>query len=66
MPVVPVCTYWPAVHAVAGVAVTQPMVATDAGGVEPGGVQVPGMPAVAPVADFSSLMRWLADRANKK
>jgi hypothetical protein len=49
---VPVWTYWPVVHPEAGEATTaEPWsAATLAGGVEPAGVQDPGIPAVAPVA----------------
>ena len=49
-PAVEPCTYWPTVHAVVGLATTDVATAAVAGGVEPDGVQVPGMPAVAPVA----------------
>ena len=51
-PAVEPCTYWPTVHAVAGEATTAAAVAPAAlaGGVDPAGVHVPGMPAVAPVA----------------
>jgi hypothetical protein len=48
-PAVEPCTYCPIVHAVAGTAVTPAAPAAFAGGVEPAGVHVPGVPAVAPV-----------------
>src|SRR6185369_3610583 len=55
VPAACVCTYWPVVQAVVGLAVTAcgvPAIrsATVAGGVLPVGVQLPGTPAVAPVA----------------
>src|SRR5262245_59246765 len=50
LPEVEPCTYWPTVQAVLGFATTLVAPAALAGGVEPEGVQVPGMPAVAPVA----------------
>src|SRR5215470_3189931 len=45
-----VTTYWPVVHAVAGLAVIPVRAARLAGVVAPVGVKNPGAPAVAPVA----------------
>src|SRR5580765_4396671 len=45
----PSTTYWPDVHAVVGEAVTPVIAARLIGGVDPVGVNVPGVPAVAPV-----------------
>jgi hypothetical protein len=46
----PITTRWPVVHAVVGLATQPGMAARFARGVEPEGVHVPGVPAVAPVA----------------
>src|SRR5580765_3939876 len=46
----PRITYWPVVHAVAGEASTPVIAVRLIGGVDPVGVNVPGVPAVAPVA----------------
>src|SRR5262249_30092122 len=50
-----VTTYWPVVHAVAGEAVT-PVIGNARGGLLPAGVQLPGVPAVAPVAAGPALL----------